>query len=255
MTGATAGQKGIFDGIKSAFPEILDLPGGNVIQVHPYKLWVVKGQEVSTKVSGGSVHVLSIGIPSGKTLSHGRLLEETLCEAYEKYGAIQVFDHPAGPHAGIIPYAEENPDRANKLLSTSGVNGWEVYNSLSASSPTPANILAALVGRLDPTNEKSLRFYQRHIKNNFPHVGLLEGSDGHHPWESARAYTDIGINLQDPPKTGEVFIELLRGGIARNKQYSGRRALSFRGYAQHSAIVVLDGFCQKIFGKRPFLPK
>ncbi|MBU0907777.1 MAG: hypothetical protein KKE05_06500 [Nanoarchaeota archaeon] len=240
-----------FDGIKRAFPnETVELRGGSVFQVHPYKLWIVKGQEVPTKLNGNEVHVISLGIPQHKTLPAHEPIAELLKKAYETYGSIQNFDHPAGPRAGIIDAFGKDIETAHELLSLKGVNGWEVYNVLSASAPTLANFLSWAQRRLDLTNARSLKFYEDNIRRYHPAVGLTEGTDGHHVWESARAYFNVDINLEEPPETSREFIELLRSGIAGNKTYSGRCVTSFRGCAQHSAVIAWDHRIKPALGMR-----
>lgn len=245
------------DGLKAREKKFYPSSNGSLFYmphaIHDFSsipLWIVKGQEVPTKLGDREVHILSIGIPQGKKLPGHQPIQDTLKRAYETYGAIQIFDHPADPHTGIMRSLEKNPDLLPELLSIEGVSGWECYNSLSASAWNPSNAWAFLTRKLDLTNKRAIDFYETNIRSQFPHIGVTEGPDGHHEFEVARAYIETDLPLISSSRCGGNFMKELRGGIVSNKEYSGRVAPSFAGYASHAAAIVWDHKILKPLGLR-----
>lgn len=146
---------------------------GSAVYVPEKKIYIVKGQEVTTSQGG----LLVLGIPKNVHILEGKSLENTLKESQEKWGIIlatNLYNHP-----NVLNYLLKNSILLEKI------DGVETYNGKAEA------LFPGVLSRYN-LNQHSKAFYN-FVQKEYSHLGAISSSNGDSFYEIGSSYTELPI--------------------------------------------------------------
>jgi hypothetical protein len=209
---------------------------GNAIYVPEKDILVIKGQEIHAL----ECSVLVLGLPEGKNLEGGRLVEDVLKEA-KTYEACTGIVHP-WHIGGIKEYLWKLIEKISIKEFEKLVDWYEVHSataSLCVPGVTPKN-----------ANGKARKTYDFMINDLKIDIGSEISTDGHSVWEIGNSYTTLTMpdyNEMDSKALNKELIHALR----EHKDYSGKEKTNYIGALLYGlAAFIYLPLCRKLKGEQ-----
>ncbi len=149
---------------------------------------IIKVQEIPAIHEGMEVHIICVGLKEEEHIEPRRNLLEVLSEI-KRRNLISIIDHPFA-RAGIGRYLAKDKTLEKKVLSS--VTGIELFNGLTERS-------FPFVG--DGNSNKRTQEYFDSIKEEYPNLGAIVGTDG----QSLKALRYASYSLLDIQTDEENF--------------------------------------------------